>query len=222
MELGHLELEQYFHQHGARFVAGVDEVGRGPLAGPVLAAACVVPPDVQLEGVRDSKALSPRARKKLFWTIVSQCVVGIGVVSERGIDDLNILQASLLAMRRAVLALPITPDLLLVDGNARINLPLDQVPIVDGDKQVVSISAASIVAKVTRDEKMVVLDQHYPHYGFKKHKGYPTSEHRLALEEWGPSPVHRMSFAPVEHARARVKASKVSSKASIEEAAVPK
>ena len=150
-----------------------------------------------LEGVRDSKVLTPSARGKVFWTIVKHAPVGIGVVSERKIDRINILQATRLAMRQAVLALPVTPDLLLVDGDVEIDLPIDQVPIFEGDKRVTSIGAASIVAKVTRDEMMMVYDRAYPGYGFRHHKGYATEAHLKVLKERGPSPIHRRSFRPV-------------------------
>lgn len=207
MEIGNLALESYFHSQGIRFVAGIDEVGRGPLAGPVVAAACLVFRIVApsgtplLEGVRDSKVLTPVARKKIFWRIVTQTPVAVGVVSERKIDRVNILQATRLAMREAVLALPVTPDLLLIDGDVEIDLPIDQVPIFEGDKRVTSIGAASIVAKVTRDEMMMVYDRVYPDYGFRNHKGYATEAHLRVLKERGPSPIHRRSFGPVKESK---------------------
>ncbi len=197
MDSRYTRVESVLHHEGFRLLAGVDEVGRGPLAGPVVAAACIIPAAVHLEGIRDSKALSPAARRKLFWKIISHTIVGIGVVSEQEIDRINILQASLLAMREAVLALSVTPDLLLIDGHLKIDLPMHQIPIIRGDAKVVSIGAASIVAKVTRDEMMTLYDIQYPHYGFRFHKGYPTAAHIAALEERGPSPIHRMSFGPV-------------------------
>ena len=192
-----MRVESILCQEGFRLLAGVDEVGRGPLAGPVVAAACIILNPIRLEGIRDSKALTPRARRKLFWKIIANSLIGIGVVSEQEIDRINILNASLLAMREAVLALSATPDLLLIDGHLKIDLPVHQIPIVQGDAKVVSIGAASIVAKVTRDEMMEVYDLRYPHYGFKYHKGYPTRAHVAALEEHGPSPIHRLSFGPV-------------------------
>ncbi|MBI4373101.1 MAG: ribonuclease HII [Candidatus Omnitrophica bacterium] len=190
-------LESVFHRQGFRLVAGVDEVGRGPLAGPVVAAACLIPSSVHLAGIRDSKMLTPQARRKLFWKIIARTVVGIGVVGEQEIDRINILKASLLAMREAVLALAVTPDLLLIDGRFKIDLPIHQIPIVRGDEKLVSIAAASIVAKVTRDEMMSDYDVQFPHYGFAYHKGYPTPAHIARLEKSGPSPIHRMSFQPV-------------------------
>ena len=204
MEISHLVLETYFHRRGVRFLDGVDEAGRGPLAGPVVAAACLIPesaygyPEGFLEGVKDSKALTPKARKNIFWTVISQTVAGVGMATEREIDELNILNASRLAMRRAILSLPITPDLALIDGNVKVDLPIDQLPVIEGDRRILSISAASIVAKVTRDEMMLVCDAEYPAYGFRVHKGYPTRAHVECLTRLGPSPIHRKTFGPVE------------------------
>lgn len=189
--------EAELRERGFRFLTGVDEVGRGPLAGPVVACACLMPAQVAIAGIRDSKLLSPAARKKLFWSIISHTLVGIGVVSEKIIDQINILQASLLAMREAVLALPVTPDILLIDGTHRINLPLKQIPVIRGDQKLISVGAASIVAKVVRDEMMNVYDLKYPGYGFREHKGYPTPQHIAALEQYGPVAIHRFSFGPV-------------------------
>lgn len=193
-----IRFESVLHQNGFRLLAGIDEVGRGPLAGPVVAAACIIPQSVYLKGIRDSKVLSPNVRKKLFWEIITRTLIGIGVVSEQEIDRINILNASLLAMREAVLALSVTPDLLLIDGHLKINLPIAQIPVIRGDAKLISIGAASIVAKVTRDEMMEVYDLEYPHYGFRYHKGYPTKAHIAALEECGPCPLHRFTFSPVE------------------------
>lgn len=189
--------ERDLYREGYRLIAGVDEAGRGPLAGPVVAAACLIPQNAQLDGIKDSKVLSPRVRKKLFWKIVGEAMVGVGVASEREIEQLNILNASLLAMRRAVLALSVTPDLILVDGNRTLDLPLPQIAVVRGDAKLISVGAASIVAKVTRDEMMELYDGEYPEYGFKQHKGYPTPAHIAILEERGPSPIHRKTFRPV-------------------------
>ena len=197
MKNGHLRLESALHEEGFCWVAGVDEVGRGPLAGPVVAAACLVSRSFHLEGIRDSKKLSPAKRKKLFWSIITSTLVGVGVVSEQEIDRINILRASLLAMRKAVLALSVTPDFLLIDGHLELDLPLPQMPVVRGDEKLISVGAASIVAKVVRDEMMASYDLEYPDYGFRSHKGYPTPAHLSALETHGPSPIHRMSFGPV-------------------------
>lgn len=193
----HSPLESNLYKHGFHFFAGVDEAGRGPLAGPVIAAACLIPESVRLHGIQDSKKLTPETRKELFWQIIRRTLIGVGVVSEQEIDRINILQASLLAMRFAVLALSTTPDLLLIDGPFKINLPLEQLPVIGGDEKLVSVGAASIVAKVTRDEMMNEYDLEYPHYGFRFHKGYPTEAHFAALDQYGPCPIHRMTFGPL-------------------------
>ena len=193
----HSPLESNLRKQGLRFIAGVDEAGRGPLAGPVVAGACLIPEGVKLHGIQDSKKLSPESRKELFWQIICHTLVGVGVVNEQEIDRINILQASLLAMRLAVLALSITPDLLLIDGPFKINLPLEQLPVIGGDEKLISVGAASIVAKVTRDEMMDEYDLTFPHYGFRFHKGYPTEAHFAALDQYGPCPIHRMTFGPL-------------------------
>ena len=184
-----------------RYVAGVDEVGRGPLAGPVVAAAVILGPDCQLQGLADSKQLSASQREALAAQIRTQAwawALGRAEVDE--IDRLNILQASLLAMRRAVLALSQAPEFVLVDGNRLPSLPCDALAVVKGDTKVAPISAASIVAKVARDSEMVELDRVFPDYGFAQHKGYPTAAHRAALEHYGACVAHRRSFGPVRRA----------------------
>ena len=178
-------------------LAGVDEAGVGPLAGPVVAAAVIFYRDCFVEGLNDSKKITARKREELFWPIVRNALFGIGVVDEHEIDSINIYQASRLAMRRAVLNLPHTPEFLLVDGRIKIDLPLSQKAIVKGDGQSASIAAASILAKVYRDAWMCHLDQLYPQYSFHQHKGYGTKLHMASLKRCGPSPVHRRSFAPV-------------------------
>lgn len=181
-------------------VAGVDEVGRGPLAGPVVAAAVILDPDQPVFGLADSKTLSASKREKLAAEIMQKALAfAIARAEVHEIDDLNILQASLLAMRRCVLALRIRPVLVLVDGLhcPRIDIPVQAV--IKGDSKVPAISAASIIAKVSRDREMVELDQQYPGYGLAVHKGYPTRAHIRALEQLGVSPVHRCSFAPVRN-----------------------
>lgn len=177
-------------------MAGVDEVGRGPLAGPVVAAAVILRRVGDFAGLNDSKKVPPEKREKLFREIVKHSLVGIGVADESTIDQLNIYHASRLAMKRAVLALTRTPDLLVIDGNARIDLPLPQQTIVGGDAKSASIAAASIVAKVFRDHWMIYLDTLYPAYQFKDHKGYATELHLKKIEENGPCPIHRKSFSP--------------------------
>jgi len=185
-------------------VAGVDEVGRGPLVGPVVAAAVILDDEHPVKGLRDSKALSPRRREHLYDEIMARALcVSIAEASAAEIDRLNILQATLLAMRRAVEQLRLPPRLVLVDGN---RLPVLKVPaqaIVKGDAKVPAISAASIVAKVHRDRWCAGLHERWPAYGFDGHKGYPTPAHLQALQEHGPCPEHRCSFAPVRQAARR-------------------
>lgn len=180
-------------------VAGVDEAGRGPLAGPVVAAAVILPPGgVELPFLNDSKQVSPKRREALYKILTQHASFGIGVATVTEIDTYNIFQAARLAMKRAVEKLPLVPALLLVDGkHMKIALPLSQRSIVRGDQKSASIAAASIIAKVYRDQLMKDLDQQYPQYGFKIHKGYATSRHLAALREFGPSSEHRKTFAPV-------------------------
>lgn len=184
-------------QKGFQLIAGVDEAGRGPLAGPVVAAAVILPQDFSLKGVDDSKALSPAKRETLFIAI-KQCAlaIGISVVSHKIVDKLNIHQANLLAMKLAVEKLEPIPNILLVDGaRFKINTLIRQIDLNKGDKKSVSIAAASIIAKVTRDHLMLVLHKKYPEYGFDRHKGYGTKKHYLMLKKYGPCPIHRRSFA---------------------------
>ena len=187
-----------------RYVAGVDEVGIGPLAGPVLACAVILDPAQPIEGLADSKSISEKRRQALAEEIQQRALsVSIGRASAEEIDQLNVLQASHLAMRRALAGLSLEPDHVLVDGNKVPEMDYSAEAIVQGDKTVDSISAASIVAKVTRDEELVALAQDYPGYGFESHKGYPTAQHRRALRTMGPCPAHRRSYAPVQAALAR-------------------
>tara|TARA_B110000046_G_scaffold184604_1_gene223538 strand:+ start:8760 stop:9371 length:612 start_codon:yes stop_codon:yes gene_type:complete len=183
---------------GVRFLAGVDEVGRGPLAWDVVTAAVILPADHGIEGLTDSKALSARQRENLYKDIISraQCwCVGRATVAE--IDRFNILQATLMAMRRAVIGLKIQPDYVAVDGNRLPQWEYKGEAVVKGDGRVEVISAASIIAKVVRDAEMKAMDAKYPGYGFAKNKGYGTAQHLEALQRIGPSPIHRRSFAPV-------------------------
>ena len=198
-----MQTSDLFQISGGSIVAGVDEVGRGPLAGDVVAAAVILG-DSSPAGLTDSKALSPRQRERLAETIRSEAVswsLGRATVAE--IDELNILQASLLAMWRAVEGLSVQPSLVLVDGNHLPRWSYEARAIVKGDLIEPAISAASIVAKVTRDSEMVILDDQYPGYGFATHKGYPTKAHLAALASLGVSPVHRRSFGPVKRLLAR-------------------
>ena len=183
---------------GFRRIAGVDEAGRGPLAGPVVAAAVILDPARPIEGLADSKALSARRRDLLFEQICTHAVAwAVGRAEVAEIDQLNILQASLLAMQRAVAGLSPVPVSALVDGNRLPQLPCPGRAIVGGDAIEPCISAASIVAKVLRDREMVAMDDRYPGYGLARHKGYPTAQHLAALRTLGVSPIHRRSFGPV-------------------------
>ena|SRR3990167_8018886 len=183
-------------------IAGVDEAGRGPLAGPVIAAAVILDPKRPIEGLADSKALSAKKREALFELIRERSVAfAVARASATEIDEINILQASLLAMQRAVLKLKRKPELVLIDGNRAPSLPYTTKTLVRGDEFEPAISAASIVAKVLRDRLMLMLDKRYPEYGFRQHKGYPTVQHIEALRCHGPSRIHRLSFAPVAKCR---------------------
>ena len=186
-----------FQATGQR-LAGVDEVGRGPLAGPVVAAAVILDPDRPVEGLKDSKKLSERRREELAWQIRERALAwSLGRAEVHEIDRINILQASLLAMQRAVAALSLAPGLVLVDGNRCPRLDYPSQAVVRGDALVPAISAASIIAKVSRDREMVELDSRYPGYGLAKHKGYPSKAHLEALQTLGVTPIHRRSYAPV-------------------------
>lgn len=181
-----------------RLTAGVDEVGRGPLAGPVLAAAVILDPAARIDGLKDSKRLTGRRREELAEEIRGRALAwAMGRAEVHEIDTLNILRASHLAMQRAVAALAPAAELVLVDGNLSPPLPVPCVALVGGDALVPAISAAAIVAKVARDAEMVELAENYPGYGLEQHKGYATARHLAALTELGPTPMHRRSFAPV-------------------------
>jgi len=180
-------------------LAGVDEVGRGPLAGDVVAAAVILDPNKPIVGLADSKKLSEKKRDYLFDVIKERALsYAIARCSPSEIDQLNILQASLLAMHRAVDLLSIAPEYVLVDGNKLPKWPYPATAIVKGDSRVQEIAAASIIAKVTRDRELLELDKQYPYYGFAQHKGYPTKAHMIALEQYGITPLHRRSYAPVK------------------------
>jgi ribonuclease HII len=193
------------------WIAGVDEAGRGPIAGPVVAACVVLPPCHTLTGIADSKQLAPAQREALYDAITRHALAwAIGLASPREIERYNILQASLLAMRRAVLALPLPPQRVLVDGKHAIpNLPLPQQAVVGGDALEESIAAASILAKVARDRIMRELDRLYPQYGFAQHKGYPTALHLERLRQYGACPAHRRTYAPVAQLRLLAPAAEV-------------
>ncbi len=189
------EYENQYRAEGYTVICGVDEAGRGPLAGPVFAAAVILPDGLEDIGLNDSKKLSEKKREQLFDLIkekaISYCVAS---ADENEIDELNILNATYLAMQRAVQGLAVKPDLALIDGNRKPNTGVEEVTIVKGDAKSISIAAASILAKVSRDRYMLELDKQYPEYDFKQHKGYPTKLHYEKIKEHGISPVHRLSF----------------------------
>ena len=202
--LPRLDEERVLWQRGLTAVAGVDEVGMGPLAGPVVAAAVILPPDLTCEGglpvtfpqgVRDSKTLTLKARERLAVEVRNVAVgIGIGVVEVEEIDEINIYQAGMKAMRLALAKLSVTPEHVLIDGRSLKELSCPQTTFIKGDRDVYSIAAASIIAKVYRDTLMMRLDKQYPEYGFARHMGYGTPAHRDAIRRLGPSPVHRRSF----------------------------
>ncbi len=191
-----LSIEDRHRAAGHTVVAGCDEAGRGCLAGPVVAAAVVLPPDAHIPGLDDSKRLTPAQREALVPVIERVAVsVGVGQCSAAEVDELNVLWAAMEAMRRAVLGLGVAPDVLLIDGNRAIpDAPCDQETVVRGDGISLSIAAASVIAKVTRDRVMTALDADVPAYGFAQHKGYPTAQHYTALAAHGPSAHHRLTF----------------------------
>ncbi|BBC39741.1 TPA: ribonuclease HII [Photobacterium damselae] len=192
------ELEPFVYPK-ANLIAGVDEVGRGPLVGAVVTAAVILDPNNPIEGLTDSKKLSEKKRNALFDEIKEKALAwSLGRCEADEIDELNILQATMVAMQRAVAGLNITPDFVLIDGNKTPELPMPAQAVVKGDLRVAEISAASILAKVTRDREMDELDAQYPQFGFAKHKGYPTKAHFAALEEHGVIEQHRKSFKPVK------------------------
>lgn len=194
-----LEFENAARAEGFLYIAGIDEAGRGPLAGPVVAAAVILPLDVALEGVTDSKKLSPLKRAKLFDLIMKNALaVGVGMADAAMIDRINILQATLRAMEMAVAELLLKPDLLLIDGISKTALTVEQRVIKKGDSLSLSIAAASIIAKVTRDRMMEQYEEEYPGYGFSGHKGYGSKAHMEAIARLGPSPIHRRTFGGVK------------------------
>ncbi|MGV6987629.1 ribonuclease HII [Testudinibacter sp. P80/BLE/0925] len=191
-------MAQFDYPQNVGLIAGVDEVGRGPLIGAVVTAAVILDPNKPIAGLADSKKLSEKKRLLLAEEIKAHALAwALGRAEPEEIDQLNILQASLLAMQRAVAALPIQPHFVLVDGNKLPKLAMPTQAVVKGDSLVAEISAASILAKVARDQEMAALDQHYPHYGLAQHKGYPTALHLEKLQQYGVLPQHRKSFAPV-------------------------
>lgn len=189
------EIEDSLYSQDIQLICGVDEAGRGPLAGPVCAAAVILPKHLEIPGLNDSKKLTDKKRRELFPIIQEKALAyGIAFSSEQEIDEINILQATFLAMKRAMEQLSITPQLALIDGNRETDFGLPVKTVVHGDSLSANIAAASILAKVSRDNLMEELAGRYPEYGFEIHKGYGTKAHYLALDKYGPSPIHRMTF----------------------------
>lgn len=194
-EVNMWEIEQSYFERGFKFICGVDEAGRGPLAGPVCAAAVILPANIDIPGLNDSKKLSDKRRRELFPVIQEQALAyAIAFASHTEIDDINILQATYLAMERAINQLDIRPEIALIDGNRAKDFGIPVETVVHGDSRSASIAAASILAKVTRDDVMLKMAEEYPQYGFEIHKGYGTKAHYAALEKHGDCPIHRKTF----------------------------
>ena len=188
-------IERSYFQQGIQLICGVDEAGRGPLAGPVCAAAVILPPNIEIPGLNDSKKLSDKKRRELFPVIMEKAVAyGIAFADHAEIDEINILQATYLAMERAINQLSVKPELALIDGNRAKDFGVPVRTVVHGDSLSASIAAASVLAKVTRDDLMLQMAKAYPGYDFEIHKGYGTKAHYAALTKLGPSPIHRMTF----------------------------
>lgn len=190
-----LERERQLWSSGYKYIAGVDEAGRGPLAGPVYAAAVILPEDIRLDGINDSKKLSPKKREELFEEIkASAAAYAVWSVDEEVIDEVNILNATYMAMNGAVSALTVRPGYVLIDGNSIRGMEISHETMVKGDAKSMSIAAASIMAKVSRDRYITEMAEKYPEYGFERHKGYGTKEHTEAILKYGPCPIHRKTF----------------------------
>lgn len=192
-------IETELYQSGFFNIAGIDEAGRGPLAGPVVAASCILPKGFAIEGINDSKLMKEEDRLATFLALKKDPNVhfAIAAVDADAIDEINILQASLLAMKQSVDALKVVPDYLLIDGNRCFDHLIEKRAVVKGDQRSISIAAASVLAKCYRDQLMLEYHEKWPEYGFNRHKGYGTAQHKKALQEYGPCPIHRKSFAPV-------------------------
>ncbi len=187
--------ENLYLENGYKYIAGIDEVGRGPLAGPVVACALIYPKDILIEGINDSKKLSEKRRNEIFWQLEKSAAdVGMGIVEPDVIDEINILNATKLAMKYAVNNLKVKPDILLIDAVNIDGVDIEQKAIIKGDERSITIAGASIIAKVMRDEMMYKYAETYPQYGFDKNKGYGTKEHIEAIKKYGLTPIHRRSF----------------------------
>lgn len=197
-ETNRYQFEEELEDTGVKYIAGVDEAGRGPLAGPVVVAAVIMPIDSRIKGINDSKKLSDKKRNELYKIIVREAIsIGISFVDEKKIDELNVFEATKLGMLEAVSKLTVKPEHVLIDSMPLNEINLPHTSLIHGDTLSASIAAASIVAKVTRDSYMDKMDFKYPNYGFKHHKGYCTKEHLEALDKYGPCEIHRQSFTPV-------------------------
>ena len=189
------EYENNLKEKGYKFIAGIDEAGRGPLAGPVCAAAVILPEDAFIEGINDSKKLSEKKREELYGKIIDIAIsYNICMIDEKVIDEINILEATYLAMKKAVSGLSVKADFALIDGNSSKGMEIPYETVVKGDSKSISIAAASILAKVTRDRYITEIADNFPEYNFKKHKGYGTKEHTAAILKYGPCPIHRKTF----------------------------
>ncbi len=190
------EMEKSIYEDGAKYICGIDEAGRGPLAGPVVVASCIMPNGSMIDGVNDSKKISEKKRERIFEEIIKEAVsYGVGIVDENKIDEINILQATKLGLTNSIKELKVVPDIILVDALESINTcNIPYRSIIKGDAICYSIAAASIIAKVTRDRIMIKYDEIYPEYGFAKHKGYGTARHIEAIKKYGLCPIHRRSF----------------------------
>lgn len=190
------EIDEEIYENGAKYICGIDEAGRGPLAGPVVVASCILPRDSMIEGINDSKKISEKKRERVYEEIIKQAVsYGVGIIDESRIDEINILQATKVGLTESIKELEVVPDIILVDalrGINTCNIPYRS--IIKGDASSYSIAAASIIAKVTRDRLMLKYDEMYPEYGFAKHKGYGTANHIAAIKQYGLCPIHRRSF----------------------------
>lgn len=192
-----LEYEKELYKKGLNFIAGIDEVGRGPLCGPVVACACILPINYQLDGLNDSKKISEKKREELYEILIKDALsYGIGIISPKRIDEINILEATKEAMKEAVNNLDIKPEYLLIDA-VKLDIDINSTSIIKGDAKSASIAAASIIAKVTRDRMMIELSEMYPEYSFEKHKGYGTKAHIEAVKKFGVKDFYRFTFAPI-------------------------
>ena len=192
-----LEYEKELYKKGLNFIAGIDEVGRGPLCWPVVACACILPINYQLDGLNDSKKISEKKREELYEILIKDALsYGIGIISPKRIDEINILEATKEAMKEAVNNLDIKPEYLLIDA-VKLDIDINSTSIIKGDAKSASIAAASIIAKVTRDRMMIELSEMYPEYGFEKHKGYGTKAHIEAVKKFGVKDFYRFTFAPI-------------------------